>query len=64
MEDTTFIWHLESNFVLVTFDIFRKKRVREEEEEEEEEKKESRVIFKVEGSQYPPSFVRRSKIDT
>jgi hypothetical protein len=59
LEDSTFIWHSEWNFVHVRYNIFRKdKRIREEDEEEEEEyiKEEPKhtVYFKVEGSESLP----------
>jgi hypothetical protein len=50
VEDGSFNWHRESNFVYLTLDIFKRKRAREEDEEEEEYKKEEsrhRVMFKV-----------------
>jgi hypothetical protein len=57
LEGRTFIQHPESNFIHVSFDIFRKeKRVREEDAEEENIKEEPKhtVVFKVEGLQSPP----------
>jgi hypothetical protein len=61
LEDSTFIWYSEPNFVYVTFDFFKRKRGREEDEEEEAK---HRVVFKVEGSQSPPSFVPKSQINS
>jgi hypothetical protein len=57
LQDSTFIWHPESNFVHVTFNIFRKEKSSREEDAEEEDAKEEGVVFKVEGSQNLPSFV-------
>jgi hypothetical protein len=65
LEESTFIWYPQSNYVHVTYEIFRKeKRIREEDAEEEEyveedakEEPKHTVLFKVEGSQFPPSFV-------
>jgi hypothetical protein len=66
LEDSTFIWHPEINFVHVTLDIFRKEKKSGEKDAEEENLKEEHdhsVVFKVEGSQCPPSFVPGSQID-
>jgi hypothetical protein len=55
LETSTFIQHPKSNFVRITIDIFRKeKRTRKEDVEDNEDIK---VIFKVEGSKYLPSFI-------
>jgi hypothetical protein len=55
MEDNTFIWHPESNFVHITLYIFRKqKRTREEDVEEEQNQV---VLFEVRGLENPPSFL-------
>jgi hypothetical protein len=50
LEDSTFIWHPETNLVHITFDVFRKKRARAEDVSADEDTK---VIFEVEGSQCP-----------
>jgi hypothetical protein len=65
LEDSVFIWHPETNFVHVTFDIFRKeKRLRKEDDEEENIKIEPKhsVIFKVKGSQIPPCLYLGHKL--
>jgi hypothetical protein len=73
MLDTTFIWCSDELDINIIPDVFRKeKRIREEnvaeddgeEDEDVEVKPKQNVIFKVDGSQSPPSFVAESQTDS
>jgi hypothetical protein len=67
--DTSFIWALD-DMVIMLSDLFRKrkrtrkKNVAEEGEEDVEVKPKHNVIFKVDGSQTPQSFLPESLIDS